>query len=342
MRFLLARFHLLFVAARRLWNYRLLMLCLLAGLIASVALLASIPLYADAVHNRLLQGELTETGTRRPPFAFLWRYVGAWNGDVSWADYLPIDEYLSEQSATIIDLPLTQQVRHVSTTKLRLYATDVANFNSGDPLLWAGVGFISGLEEHIQLIEGSFPAQSGESLPVIVSQATAEQLGLQVGEHYVLFTPGQDGTQIPVQVSGIWQATDPTDPFWFYQPAAFNETLLTSEAAFTAQVASRLEETVSTAVWYQVFDGRRIRPAGVGRLLDNIATVSARAHALLNNTALDTSPVTALTDYGQGRPPSHDHPHYLQSACHRPGALFYEPGGRYGRSARSERDCCPS
>ena len=62
------------VAAKRLWRHRLLMLCLLVGLIVAVGLLSSIPLYADAVHNRLLQGELTEAGAYRPPFSFLFPY----------------------------------------------------------------------------------------------------------------------------------------------------------------------------------------------------------------------------------------------------------------------------
>jgi hypothetical protein len=39
---------------------------------SAVALLSSIPLYADAVQNRLLRGELTDAGAYRPPFAFLW------------------------------------------------------------------------------------------------------------------------------------------------------------------------------------------------------------------------------------------------------------------------------
>jgi hypothetical protein len=64
------------LAARHLWNHRLLMLCLLIGLTVAVGLLSSIPLYADAVNNRLLQGELTEQGRRLPPFAFVWRYIG--------------------------------------------------------------------------------------------------------------------------------------------------------------------------------------------------------------------------------------------------------------------------
>ena len=56
-------FSLLIIAARRVWNQRLLMLCLLAGLIVAVGILSSIPLYADAVQQRLMQGELTEAGT---------------------------------------------------------------------------------------------------------------------------------------------------------------------------------------------------------------------------------------------------------------------------------------
>jgi hypothetical protein len=63
MRLLLSQFSLTVIAARRLWNHRLLMSCLLAGLITAVALLSSIPLYADAAQNRLLRG----CTNHRPP-----------------------------------------------------------------------------------------------------------------------------------------------------------------------------------------------------------------------------------------------------------------------------------
>ena len=136
-------FSLLALAARRLWHQRLLMLCLLIGLIAAVALLASIPLYADAVQNRLLQGELTEAGTFRPPFAFMWRYIGAWNGDITWERYQPINQYLTQQSAAVMDMPLEEEVRHVSTLRLRLFPSGETNFNENEPLLWATIAFVT-------------------------------------------------------------------------------------------------------------------------------------------------------------------------------------------------------
>ena len=289
---------LLTLAARRLWHQRLLMACLLAGLVAAVGLLSGIPLYTDAVQNRLLQGELTEAGTYRPPFAFLWRYIGAWNGDITWEAYQPINGYLTEQATDIINLPTDAQIRHVATVKLRLFPGNDSDFNENEPLIWSSIGFVTGLDNQIQLVEGRYPTEAATaSVEVIVSQAIAEQLGLQVGEGYRLF--GTGNVQLPIQVVGVWQAQDRTAPFWFYQPDAFAEMLLTSEAQFVSGVVPLLDAPVSTAVWYQLYDGGRIRPNNVNRLLQNVTVVEARATALLDGTTLDASPVSALQNYGR-------------------------------------------
>jgi putative ABC transport system permease protein len=309
MRILAPIWSLLVLAARRLWNQRLLMLCLLLGLVAAVGLLSSIPLYADAAQNRLLQGELenadtaseTEAARVRPPFSFLWRYIGAWHGNVTWDNCRPVDAYLTEQASAIVDLPLESQVRHVATDKMRLFPSEEAAFIPDEPLLWASLGFVSGLEAHIQLVEGDFPAEGvpGDPVGILVSRKTADLLGLQVGERYTLFVTGQAGAQIPVRIVGVWQAADTSDPFWFYQPDSFDEILLTSENAFVDQVVPTLETPVATAVWYQIYDGSRVRPATVNGLLENVAVVEARVTVLLNNTTLDVSPVPALQSYGK-------------------------------------------
>jgi putative ABC transport system permease protein len=300
---------LLSLAARRLWNQRLLMLCLLLGLVAAVGLLSSIPLYADAAQNKLLQGELQnsqagagdEVATARPPFSFLWRYIGAWHGNITWDEYGPVHNYLTEQAPAIVDLPLESQVQHVASDKMRLFPSEDAAFVPDEPLLWASIGFVSGLEQHVQLVEGQFPFEgsTGDPVEVLVSRKTAELLGLQVGERYTLLATGQAGAQVPVRIAGVWQASDATDPFWFYQPDAFDEMLLTSEGAFVDQVVPVLETPIATAVWYQIYDGSRVRPATVNGLLDNVAVVEARVAVLLTNTMLDVSPVSALQSYGK-------------------------------------------
>jgi hypothetical protein len=104
----------------------------------------------------------------------------------------------------------------------------------------------------------------------------------------------------------VWRAANPGEPFWFYQPQSFDEVLLSSEAAFMSQVLPSSKKPLASVVWYQVFDGDRVRTADVPRLLDGVTTVAARATALLNNTTLDASPVAALRTYsdaaGRSRP----------------------------------------
>jgi putative ABC transport system permease protein len=303
MKFIATVFSTTILAAKRLWNQRVLMLCLLAGLVVAVGLLSSVPLYADAAHRELLRGELTESGTFRPPFSFLWRYVGTWHGDIAWDDYLPLDEYLSRQGGGAVGLPLEQMVRHVQTTNLRLFpASEELGFVQEEPLIWTQLGFISGLEDHIEVVEGIFPSSREEvdggtaatGIGVLVSQKLANQLGLQVGERYTLFASGRDGEQLPVRIAGVWRPRSGLEPFWFYQPSAFDELLLTSEEAFSTQVAPALEEPVSLAVWYQIFDGSQVGTNDVTGLLDRVATTESRVTALLNNTTLDVSPVEAL------------------------------------------------
>ena len=301
MRITLTIWSLFILAARRIWNHRLLTLCLLLGLVAAVGLLSSVPLYADAARNKLLQGELTDAGTHRPPFAFLWRYVGTWHGNVKWQDYEPVNAYLAEQAPGIMGLPVEFQVHHVASDNLRLFPTEDAAFIPDEPLMWASVGFITGLQEHIQLLEGSFPTenQPGEAVDVLISRKIADTLGLQVGELYTLFAMGQDGAQIPVRIAGVWQPIAPSAPFWFYQPEAFDDIFLTSESAFVQQVTAALETPVASVVWYQVYDGSRVRPAHVNGLLEKVSTVQTRVAVLLNNTELGISPVPALEGYGE-------------------------------------------
>ena len=289
-----------FLAARRIWNRRLLMLCLLTGLVTAVGILSSIPLYADAVHHQLLQGELMESGAQRPPFAFLWRYIGAWHGAVDWSELSPVDEYLSRQVAGTVGLPPEEQVRHFRTDNLRLFAAaDSQAFADREPLTWTSLGFITGLEDHIDLVQGALPQIGAGDTEVLISRAMAEEMGLQVGERYVLFSSGDEGAQIPILVAGIWQAVDQTAPYWFYQPAAFHEMLLTSEQAFVQQVAPELEKPVALAIWYQVFDGNYVRSSDVADLLARISGAEARVAALMPDATLDVAPVAALETYEQ-------------------------------------------
>ncbi len=300
------------VAAKRLLSQRGLAFATALGLVAAVALTMSIPLYADAVYYRTLREELsggtkTEGGyVSRPPFAFMFRYLGAWHGAVQWEDVQAVDQYLTNTAGPALGLPQKFIVRHFKTNNFRLFPQeDIAYADTKQPLAWVSFAFISDLENHITLLEGEFPKvaepSSDSTVDVLVSEARALELGLQIGETYIAFdrraTAGGQSVQIPVRIVGIWKPTDPKEEFWFYNPSAMEDLLLVPEETFVRRLSPYLKDEVYLGLWYLVMDGSNVHASDAGALLARITAVRQKAMALLPNTSLDVSPVDALEKY---------------------------------------------
>ena len=116
------------IAAKRLSNNLGLTASTILGLIIAVALAAAIPIYSEGVNNRLLLGDLEKRD--RPPFAFMFRYVGAWYYDdpVQWDEYEPFNSYMVSKIPLAINLPLQVMVRKVLTDSFRIFAVERSNY----------------------------------------------------------------------------------------------------------------------------------------------------------------------------------------------------------------------
>jgi putative ABC transport system permease protein len=297
------------VAAKRLLSQRWLALATALGLIISVALTMSVPLYADAVYYRVLRENLVRD-TAHPPFAFMFRYVGAWATPVQLEEIQQVDEYVSRVAGPALGLPLKTYVRFLETDNFQLFPLeDISYAGTIDPLAWVSLGSASDMESHIVVTEGSFPAvadpapDSTGDVEVMISEALATELGLQVGETYMLFDRrateggGERTLQIPVRITGVWKAADPEEDYWFYNPDALDDTLIVPEDTFTGRVSSYLDDEVNLALWYLVTDGTDVHASDAGALLVRINSVRLRAAALLPGTELAVSPADELAGY---------------------------------------------
>jgi len=313
MRFLLRSWAIVVVAIKRLLAQRWLALALVTGLITAIALVMSIPLYADAVYYRILQEELGATNSgnmvQRPPFAYMFRYLGSTYGSKEWEEMGPLDAYLSGPATDALGLPHKQTIRYFKTDNLRLFPTEgVAYSDATDPLAWVNLGFISEIEQHITILEGRFPIAAPANVDintpteVLMSNALADLLGTQVGEQYVTFrrirSEEQTRTvQIPVQVVGIWQATDPKEEYWFYNLNTLEDLLLVPEATYTNRIAPDYPNDINLALWYMIMDGSEVTASDVGRILGRGQQVQQQAATLMANTQLSISPLDALRKY---------------------------------------------
>ncbi len=297
------------VVAGRLLSQPGLMAVTALGLVIAIALLISIPMYADAIYYRIFQQTMASEGKDGlASFPYLFRYDGSIYGTLEWEALGDVNGYIAQEAASVIGLPQRFLTQYLATEPFGLYAATTTNFNTSDvPLIWLSFSALTDLQAHVTVIEGAFPsvAPVGAAAPVevMISEEIAFKLGLQAGEQYIAFFKQRSANgsvsniQIPVQISGIWMATDPQDPFWFFPPTAFSERMLVPMETFTQRLAQSMNGEVYTAVWYLVLDGSKVTHADSDTLVRRSAMAQQKIVGLLPDTRLPESPVAAMTDY---------------------------------------------
>jgi len=293
------------VAYKRLATQRSLAFATTVGLTLAVALVLSVPLYAEATQFRLLREQLVgEKGAADyAPLPFVYHLDGPTHDGPQWADGQPIDQYLSQQASADLGLPASQLVRRFRTDSLQLFPPPDPN----DPktkyyLTWANFGFVSEPEKNIQLISGAYPSVADESpdapIEVLVNQAIADKLAIQIGDNF-LARRERDKIEIPVRVVGIWAPIDPKLPVW--DPKS-EETLLVPEETYATRVAATLPDELYNAAWYLSVSGSRLQSGDVAGLLKRMDAVSTHVHELLPAVKLSSSPFNALAGYQKAVP----------------------------------------
>jgi len=286
-----------------------------AGLVVAIGLMMSIPIYADATYRRIFLRTMAGSGfpagtggeNEIPPFTYLFRYDGSIYGTKEWQEVQAVDAYLRDEGARALGLPLQYVVRYATTEPLGLFSDSTTTFGTtAYPLVWASFAFVGGIEDHIVVTEGVFPAEqvgSSDFVDVMIHEDLAGTIGAQIGETFIAYVQtrseggGTRSVQIPVRISGIWQARDASEPFWFLRMSAFTERLIVAEDSFTGAVGSQLQDEVYTAAWNIVMEGQDISHGDAALLMRRTQTVQQRTAGLLPDTVLSRSPMDALITY---------------------------------------------
>lgn len=291
-------------ALRRLAANLGLALCALVALIIAVALSVSIPIYAESASLRLLQKELArkEAQSGRSAFALLFRYVGAWNEPLEWERVQTADSFISGPGLDRLQLPLAGLGRHARTDQLQLFLPASAEGTSTRQMLMhTTLGFVTGLDGQIDLVDGT-PPQPATSLDgpveVMIMRQMADRVGINVGDEFTLVSERAGSVvSIPIRIAALWEATNPNDPAWFFQPDAFNEVVLVPEATFTGPIAATLKDEVAQVLWFARLNGEGLSVSEASPLLSRIEQVRVQAGGIVPGLKLEQSPADALQRY---------------------------------------------
>jgi len=223
---------------KNIWLYA----CLLSGLIISVALVSSIPIYTEGILNKMLVQEMQQDQLRTGRFPGSYSIWFSWNDDELTREFqrrdtegnkffndekvlnkhqqiyeafLKLDLYSREQAITKHEIPLLEHHVIYSTAMLNISPLEREHQRSGRDYI--RLRSKSDLAEHIRLIDGRFPAKQATNniIEVMVTQDVLMDYNLFVDEIYVLTDDrygGFDDTK--VKLVGVFTLQDPTDPYW--------------------------------------------------------------------------------------------------------------------------------
>lgn len=281
---------------RRLLSQPALMLTVWAGVVLAVAIVVSIPVYAESAGYRILLTALNEDQQSRTdnlsPFSMIYRYGGASTSAVTWSQYKQADDLASTLTKEL-GLPDTRNVRYAGTEKFRVMFAD----GQGKEVIFARLAFMSGLREQARIINGEWPRTwTGQGpIDVLIADTTATKNTILVDDLYRL--QGNIGNQrfdLPIRIAGTWRAINPDNDYWYQTPSVLSDQLMVDEQIFTAIVNVPDSKMITYAAWYSAIDGSSVRSSSVSLLTDRIKTISSDLEQYLPGIELARSPIESL------------------------------------------------
>ena len=294
------------VLQRSLGHWRLLS-TLITGIVLSAALMACVALYSDSIRDLGLKHALSS----QPPHALDLEVDGS-APSLQPTDYAQRKASVDQLLQSLAGNVLTQIVHYGKSETFFLAPAGEALPSNDNLLPRAHIQFLDGLAEHTRYVAGRAPAATapvgaGElpKLELALGKATADRMGVKVGDTFDLSLHWKKGVVYRAQLVGIIEPNDPSERYWFGRTDRFEMPntrwptypFFMDEKTFVDAVGSTVPEV---DVNYEVFgfvDVGAIDYTNARRVEDNVKALEREIRSQVGQTELKTKLGTVLTDY---------------------------------------------
>ena len=230
---------LLLFTIERLRKHYVLVFWALVGLSTATTLALSLWLYVDAVNTGLLTSSLSS-----PPYAFRFRYLGAWNGNITFDDVNSATAAVGNTFTGIIGLPAAREVHFA-----RGGAWAVKRLPKNQSLGNLSLATLSGTEDQMEIFQGQWPPKAvgkDDPIPILISETMLYKMGVQFGDKLTITRPG--GKPVNLQVAALWRPVNGNDPSWVF-PTKFFDTMLIAQPDDFLKGLTGADHPIEEAAW---------------------------------------------------------------------------------------------
>ncbi|WP_028548340.1 ABC transporter permease [Paenibacillus sp. UNC451MF] len=246
---------------RKMINNKWLELSLLFGLILSVALTSSMPIYTNAILQRLLVQELQQMQTSSSQYpGIYWLSVNlpAEQDKDKKVKLSETDDFL-KRIGNRFGIPEQYYVRERSSQRYNVTPAepdkvDMSRQRSAD------ITAIDGIEGHIKLVDGHMPVKEpvdGVYEALVVPEALTE-LGMVLNTVFVI--QDEDTNEaIRIKPVGVLDRKDYTDVFWYNIPSSYKNSFLIDFTLFEKNFTNGGKLHVQSSYWYWALDYKKMK-----------------------------------------------------------------------------------
>ena len=200
------------MVVKRMRSDGLIVVAATVTIVLAVVLLAAGPIYADAVTVAGAQRKLIDAPVSDASITISQRVGGE--------DYPATNELVSAEAGDLL-APLGGEIVRLGQSEPYRLPDDVlehigsATPPDDDRTRQTLFEFYDGIESHAELVEGRWPAPSGDVVEVVLPEQAIELLGLAPGDEFEVVNRLNANVSLNARIVGIYRVNDGDDPFWY-------------------------------------------------------------------------------------------------------------------------------
>ncbi|HEY0828922.1 MAG TPA: FtsX-like permease family protein [Bacilli bacterium] len=295
---------LLVMILRKMVKNKWLELTLLLGLILTVALVSSIPIYTESILQRMLVKDLEnlQKNTNSYPGAHLSSaYFG---GDIQVENVPKLLKYIDYNMANVakpgFSLPVKEYVQERETKKYNFLPLFPDLINPKIKRL-AEIGAMSGLEDHVRLVDGRLPAKNkvdGVYEALVVEEAL-NKLKMVLGNEFVL---KDESTHIELTIKPVGVIDKKTYDSVYWSAANLNtyqSTFFINYELFESDFTTSNVLPVLFSRWYYALDYSNMGLDNIQSYIDTHTKIRTMLSNRFTNYSIKSNALTTLGEYAE-------------------------------------------
>ncbi|TNJ68132.1 ABC transporter permease [Paenibacillus hemerocallicola] len=273
---------------RKMLKNKWLELSLLFGLVLSVALVSSMPIYTEAILQRMLVKELENYQVTSGSYPLTYR-TGLFltgetpkeNGDSA----RNVDQFMQSMGSRF-DLPIRAYVKERGTDTFAFTPKDTERMDASVKRN-VDIVALSDFEEHVKLVDGVMPAKEPVNgvFEVLVVESALTQLKMVLGNEFVI-EDERVKNPITVKPVGVINPKDEHDLFWNTPLESYGRSFIMNYETFEKYITGGNDITIRAGFWYYALEYSRMDMGSIESFI--------RTHQRIESYITNTFPSQAI------------------------------------------------